>query len=939
MDLTNDAPARWQAARWRLRLLGGFALDDGVRPRLDRLPSRAITLLLARLALEPARSHGREELIDLLWPEVAPDVGRNRLRQALSVLRSVLEPRDAPPSPVLLADRRTVSLVPDALYSDVDALRAALASGDRDTAERLYRGELLPGYFDDWVIEARRALAERFEALPKRAAGAKAAHLAEPDRPAANATLAQLHLPSYLTPLFGFDAAAAALRDALRAHRLVLLRGPGGAGKTRLAVEVARVMARAAGSGLEDAPRFDLVAFVALAACKTPQAMCDAVLLALRHEGGGEAPGAAQQPGSLHAGIERALAGRSALLVLDNFEQLVEPARDELALWLSRLPGLTLLVTSRRALGLDGEVELAVAPLGLPAADAGLREHARSPAVQLFAARARAARADFHLNERNHALVAAIVGVLEGLPLAIELAAARVRSLSLADMLAMLQGAAREAPGRALGLLARAGTRASEDARHASMLGVVEWSWRHTSERARSLLSALSIFDGGATLHAAAAVAAIAPADAAALLDELVASSVVRVSESASGSTRYQTFEPVREYALMQLDAAESDRLGQAHLRWVGVWAASLGVAPALDAFRDELPNVLAALAEAARRDDAASAIRIVLDARYALDDVNLPPSALPLLRRLLEDDRRLGAELAARAHAIVAMQSFEAGEREAGEQHAELALERLGADGAERAGVLCRAARVLLRTRGAGADVQPLIDEALQLARRDGRHDLEARTLSLAAIVARQHGDDARHSLALKRRALAIWRAHGPPARVTEGLVNLALGLGTRRLTTEKLELLQQARRSAIAHRQTRLLAFVLSVTGYTLADDRQWRASAACYAECLQTAWQGGCWREWFYGVWNLPRTLAHQRRPEAAALLVGFGQAFYAQRFGTLGWSDRREARRTRRLARVQLGRQREAALWRAGREMSMAQAMRLALREAQATRPPE
>jgi tetratricopeptide (TPR) repeat protein len=446
------------------------------------------------------------------------------------------------------------------------------------------------------------------------------------------------------------------------------------------------------------------------------------------------------------------------------------------------------------------------------------------------------------------------------------------------------------------------------------------------------LLSALSLFDGGATLQAAAAVAGLPTVEVAELLDELVASSVAYVSESRAGATRYQPFEPVREYALMNLDDADAVRLRAAHLRWICDWAAALGMTPSLEAFREEVPNLRTALAEAAQRDERDAAIRIVLDAAYALDDVNLPPSALPLLRSLLRDDADLDAALVARTHAIVASQSFEAGEREAAAAHAERALQLVGPSGPERASVLRSAARVLMRTRGTDVDVRPLIDEALQLARRQGQTDIEARALSLSAVLAIQRDHDAERSLALKREALDLWQTYGPPARVTEGLVNLALGLGFGRAMQEKLELLQQARRSAAAHGQVRLLAFVLSVTGYALADLRDWEASAKGYAECLQTAWEGGIWREWFYGMWNLPRTLAHLRRPQAAALVMGFAEAFYAERFGALEWSDRREARRTRRLVRVQVGPAREAQLWSEGRAMSMAAAMRLAMHEA-------
>ena len=180
--------------------------------------------------------------------------------------------------------------------------------------------------------------------------------------------------------------------------------------------------------------------------------------------------------------------------MLDNFEQLVEVGRNDLTAWLSRLPGLHLLVTSRRALGLDGEVEQALPALSLPTAGAALHEHALNPAVALFADRARAVRADFHLNERNHALVAAIVRELQGLPLAV---------------------------------LTRGGSRAADDSHHASMLRVVEWSWRHLDPGSQALLGWLAAFDGGATLRAVQAMRG--DADAACVaggLDDLVAASV-----------------------------------------------------------------------------------------------------------------------------------------------------------------------------------------------------------------------------------------------------------------------------------------------------------------------------------------------------------------------------------------------------------------------------
>ena len=925
------APTR---ARWQLRLLGGFTLVDGRAAAVHRLPSRAIMLLLARLALEPHRAHGREEMIELLWPEVDLEVGRNRLRQALSALRSALEPRDGPADPVLLADRRTLRLVPGAIGCDVDAFRAAVGQGDAAAAALLYSGELLPGFFDDWLNDVRRQLAAMAEDIAASAATDRLTRpTATPQPMPSAASAARPRLPSYLTLMLGFEVAGAALAAAVRAHRLVVLRGPGGGGKTRLAVEVARSLAAGALPQHEPGPAFHLVVFVPLAPCESVAAMQDAVLLALRDEGGG-APAAVAAGGSdaMLARLEQTLADRRTLLVLDNFEQLVEVGCGVVAQWLSRLPGLHLLVTSRRVLGLDGEVEQALPALPVPAPGLSLAEHATNAAVRLFVDRARAARADFHLGERNHAAVAAIVRELQGLPLAIELAAARVRSLPLADILQLLQGASTQAPGRALTLLARRGPRTADDARHASMLRVVEWSWQHLDEAGRALMTALSVFEGGATLPAAAAVAGLSKPDAAVLLDEGVSASVAYTSEGPSGGVRFHLFEPIREYALMRLNATDRIRLHAAHRQWAQGWAALLGVAPSLDEFREELPNLLAALA--ADDGDPDATLRMLVDLSPALDDVNLPPSALPTLRRVLE---RATGPLAAQAHAILAQQSFEAGEPDAAVTHAERAVALAPADGALRACVLRSAARVLLRARGAAADAALLLDEALALARRHGLHDVAARALSLQAVLASQHDHDWERSLALKREALALWQTHGPPARVTEGLVNLALGLGHGHAMEEKLELLRQARESATRWRQMRLLAFIHSVTGYALADLGRWGEAAASYAACLDTAWDGGKWREWFYGLWNLPRTLAHARRPEPAALLMAYAQTFHAARFGVLAWSDLRECRRTRRLVRAQIGRAREATLWKQGRTLGMAQAMQLASREAAALAP--
>ena len=935
------------SARWHLRLLGRFELSDGTTT-LHRLPSRAVLLILARLALAPQRDHPREELIDLLWPAVDLAVGRNRLRQALSSLRSVLEPGGEAGMAMLMADRHTVRLAPGAVASDVDALRAALRAGHASAAAALHHGELLPGHFDEWVLEERR---EVEEAVAR--AGAAAAPNARPDDQAPRAAhaasaasaarappplaLAAMHwLPAYVTRMLGYEEAGAGLASAVQAHRLVLLRGPGGAGKTRLAVEVARWLAHRAtglaGAAEEKLP-FDAVVFVPLASVTTAAALCEAVIRALRSEGASGTAGAGTAaPLNATAQVEHALAGRSVLLVLDNFEQLVDVGQSTLSQWLTRLPTLHLLVTSRRALGLDGEHEQALEALALPPPGASLQDHARNPAVALFADRARAARGSFSLNERNHARVAAIVQLLHGLPLAIELAAARVRSIALPQMQFMLEAALSGQPDAAFALLMRSGPRAADDPRHASMLHVMQWSFQHLSPAARGVLDVLSVFAGGATLDAVAAMSGLALHEAAMHLDELVASSVVttcqHLQQGGDDVTRYQPFEPVREFALMGLDAGAVAALRSGHWRWVQSWCAGLGRAPSLAEFRDEQANLIAAWDFAAGHDRPAAVLASALHCLRALDDVTLPPSALALLRRCLaattQDD-----ELRARVHALLAEQCFESGQSDTACEHAEQARRQMPPASRFCADALYVAARIRLRVHNDTTTTGALIDEGLALAVQHQRIDTQARLLTLRGICIARRARDYAGKIELDTQALALWRAFGAPARVTEGLVNLALALGFVHRVPEQLALLAQAQTTAAAQGQVRLQAFVLSVTGYALADLCRWEESAASYRACLHVAWSHSAWREWFYALWNLPRTLAHQRQPERAAPLLAFADRFAAERFGQLGWSDLRERRRTRRLVRAQIGAEREAALWSQGRELTMAQAMRMAL----------
>ena len=509
LDLTAARP---NGLAWQVRLLGALEATRGAQ-QLSRFPSRAVGLLLARLALRSDHEHAREELVDMLWPEVALEVGRNRLRQALSTLKSLLESEGGPP--VLAADRRNVRVLPGALTCDVLSFEHAAQRGDR-AGLSLYRGPLMPGHYEEWVLEERQRLAGLYEQLQQRVQQHSHESLHERSRPSSQEDL-QAHrhpgwldggtaptpaapptpalpsgLPSYWTRSIGTEHTATRLRGLIAAQRLVTVLGPGGSGKTRLAVEVA--------TAWRDAPpmvparepaghRFDRVAFVPLVDCTGAAQVLDAICVAL----GADGMGLAQQR------IQAALSGERALLVLDNLEQLDVDAAQQIADLLRDLPTLHVLTTSRRLLDLDGEQAFELDGLALPAAEASLDAAATNPAVVLFVDRARAARADFHLTLRNHAAVIGLVRLLGGMPLAIELAASRVRVITPAEL---LQHLTQDAGSPMLDLLARHGQRSTAGSRHASMRHVVAWSWRQLNPEQAAALESLTVLHAPATAGA-----------------------------------------------------------------------------------------------------------------------------------------------------------------------------------------------------------------------------------------------------------------------------------------------------------------------------------------------------------------------------------------------------------------------------------------------------
>ena len=950
-------PARGAAPRWRVRLLGAVQAFDGTE-RIDRLPARAVAALLARLASQPERAHAREELVELLWPGVALDVGRNRLRQALSTLKSLLEPRDRPGATAVIADRLHLRVAPGAIECDAHRFERLVRDGRDDEALALYGGEFMPGYYDEWIVDERLRLAALHTRLTHRTA-------ADPRRAGATTTLgtqrsaaasapghpAPPSLPNYLTRLFGAELPAARLRAQVLAHRLVTLIGPGGSGKTRLAVEVAAALRDGDAwtppkndGASTTAPGFDGVAFVPLVACNDAEQVAAAIVAALA------LPASGDTATSLADRLAGALAGRRLLLVLDNLEQLAGKVEPLLAELLTRLPALHLLTTSRRALEIDGERCVPVEPLPVPAADAGLALAAASPTVALFVDRARAARADFHLGARNHADIVALVRALQGMPLAIELAAARVRSFAPREMLQRLQpaGTAHRPAGATPGLdlLSRNAPRSGLDPRHASMQRTIEWSWQLLAPDERELLCALTVFRGGCTAQAVRALAQggdEAGADALQLrLDALVSHSLVAAPPVEQGARldalRFRLYEPIREFAAARLPEARAAHWRERHRAWMLAWADASATTPDLAEVRAEQGNLEAALATALIDDVPGQAVDLLLRLRHVLADVELPASAMNHAERAVAAcaDRLLQS----RGLTLLGPLLLLAGRSESALAAARAGLAGLTAlpaadDPALRARALHSLARVLWRSQRDAAGALALIDEAEPLARAATDLDLQASLLALRGFICNATEGDHARAHALHEQALVLWQRQGNRHAVHSGLYNLAVSLQQARRNAEALALLERLCASALELHDWRRLSQACNVAGNALCDLRRWPEAAQMLREALRLAWQTMAPYELAYPLWNLPRALAHLRQPERALRLASFAAGYWERGFGKLTDADRRDLVRARRLAARQLDAARLGAAWAEGATLELADAVALALQDCPAS----
>jgi predicted ATPase/DNA-binding XRE family transcriptional regulator len=761
-------------------------------------------------------------------------------------------------------------------------LRIAAGLTQEDLAERTglsVRGisDLERGARSHPRFETVRMLADALDLAPTKRADLIAAARATPGaipKESAPSIAGVSSLPLPATRLIGREQDINNIVELLAYPevRLLTLTGPGGVGKTQLALAVARQVRASFTDG---------AVFVPLAPLSEPGLVAPAIAEALEiHEAG---------PRPIVEGLRAAIGARKLLLLLDNFEHLTvaAPVVSDL---LTACPNLQVLVTSRERLRLSGEQVFDVPPLELPEATPALPlEKLKSyAAVRLFVNRARETKPKFTLNEADAGVVADVCRSLDGLPLALELAAARVRVLAPSALLAQLSNR----------MLLLTGGYRDAPARLQTMRQAIAWSYDLLSLEEQRLFRHLSVFVGGFTLEAAQAVMGDRF-----VLDDLashVDKSLVQQAEQPAGEKRFSILETIREFGLDQLAASgEMANLRAAHAAYYLAYAEQADQAPMTDEKRmwgarleAELPNMRAALAWAEDQHDAELMLRLARALYWVWSSRGSMREADSWLKRTIEASADVPPKL-----------------------HGRRALLLLDA-------VACAT------TQGDYDRAATLADDALALAHASGDAKAKARAALVRGNLALWQGDwDRANSYLLD--ALAQWRNLEPARGLAGTLENLGLLAALQGNHTEAESWYSELLTVAQAQRWPVQTAWALNGLGACAREQGDLPRAVSLFGEALTLVRDGSELATIANCFIDLGMVAAVTAKPEQGTRLFGAANAIRERK----GWVDPAvelaQLEQAYAPARAQLSEEAFAAAWAAGREQPLDQAIAEAL----------
>ena len=668
--------------------------------------------------------------------------------------------------------------------------------------------------------------------------------------PAGRPPARHAQLPFAATPLVGRAADLAELAALLPTTRLVTLVGPGGVGKSSLAVELAR--RELAGSG-------GRVHLIELAAVRDEAAVVAAIAQALDIE--------RRLDRSLEESVIDVLGSRETLLVLDNCEHVLDAVGQLLQQITRWCPGVRMLATSRERIGMAGEVVWPVLPLEVPSRlGATSNTIASSPAVQVFVARAGDAAPGFTVTDGNAPAIAELCVQLDGVPLALELAAARMASMSPAQLAERLHER-----------FALLGGGHGREARHRTLLDVVQWSYELLSPTEQTLFDRLSVFVGGFDLESAEGVCGVGgltTGEVAGPLGHLVEKSLVT---SGPGQPRYRQLETLRQYGADRLATRpEAPLVRRSHVATFVTLAERAGtaletaaeqeVAAQLDA---ELGNLRAATSSAIADGDADSVLRIVAATRewafrwIRYEIVDWAESALAV-------ERAATHPLFPTATAVAGYGRFVRGELDLAIELAHDALESQRRLGVASCGLAERVLGNALFYRGERTEALSWMDQMVDAAMASHVDGRIAHALYMRSVAQTSVGDPAGGASIAAEASDAAARA-GSGTAEAQALYATALARAAAG-GEDAAALLERAADVAGTAGNRWMRAFAMTEAMWLTARRGDARAALLGYGDVVETWYRGGDWANQWLSLRQLAGTLASMGRDEEAAVILG-------------------------------------------------------------------